>query len=61
MMEYLNGGDLMFHIQNCHKFDLYRATYVPQKHNSDWTPLTMDNSNVVLLLPVCVFLQLLRG
>ncbi|MEQ2236672.1 hypothetical protein ILYODFUR_015102 [Ilyodon furcidens] len=28
VMEYLNGGDLMFHIQNCHKFDLHRATYV---------------------------------
>nr|XP_020445400.1 protein kinase C theta type-like [Monopterus albus] len=28
VMEYLNGGDLMFHIQYCHKFDLYRATYV---------------------------------
>ncbi|KAM6895804.1 protein kinase C theta type [Xenentodon cancila] len=27
VMEYLNGGDLMFHIQNCHKFDLYRATF----------------------------------
>lgn len=26
-MEYLNGGDLMFHIQNCHKFDAHRATY----------------------------------
>lgn len=30
MMEYLNGGDLMFHIQNCHKFDVHRATYVPR-------------------------------
>uniref|UniRef100_A0A8C6KYB9 Protein kinase C n=1 Tax=Nothobranchius furzeri TaxID=105023 RepID=A0A8C6KYB9_NOTFU len=27
VMEYLNGGDLMFHIQNCHKFDLHRATF----------------------------------
>ncbi|XP_068163482.1 protein kinase C theta type [Antennarius striatus] len=27
VMEYLNGGDLMFHIQNCHKFDLQRATF----------------------------------
>lgn len=26
VMEYLNGGDLMFHIQSCHKFDLHRAT-----------------------------------
>ncbi|CAJ0929796.1 unnamed protein product [Ranitomeya imitator] len=26
-MEYLNGGDLMFHIQSCHKFDLARATF----------------------------------
>lgn len=26
-MEYLNGGDLMFHIQACHKFDLSRATF----------------------------------
>ncbi|MEE6481653.1 hypothetical protein FKM82_012927 [Ascaphus truei] len=27
VMEYLNGGDLMFHIQNCHKFDLARANF----------------------------------
>ncbi|KAM4615287.1 protein kinase C theta type isoform 1-T1 [Polymixia lowei] len=27
VMEYLNGGDLMFHIQNCHKFDLQRSTF----------------------------------
>ncbi|KAM4676439.1 protein kinase C theta type [Discoglossus pictus] len=27
VMEYLNGGDLMFHIQSCHKFDLARATF----------------------------------
>uniref|UniRef100_A0A3B4Y2G1 Protein kinase C n=1 Tax=Seriola lalandi dorsalis TaxID=1841481 RepID=A0A3B4Y2G1_SERLL len=27
VMEYLNGGDLMFHIQSCHKFDLQRATF----------------------------------
>ncbi|XP_029472559.1 protein kinase C theta type isoform X1 [Rhinatrema bivittatum] len=27
VMEYLNGGDLMFHIQNCHKFDTARATF----------------------------------
>ncbi|XP_069485769.1 protein kinase C theta type [Ambystoma mexicanum] len=27
VMEYLNGGDLMFHIQHCHKFDLNRATF----------------------------------
>ncbi|KAJ8245563.1 hypothetical protein GJAV_G00272110 [Gymnothorax javanicus] len=27
VMEYLNGGDLMFHIQNCHKFDSYRSTF----------------------------------
>ncbi|XP_033846053.1 protein kinase C theta type isoform X1 [Periophthalmus magnuspinnatus] len=27
VMEYLNGGDLMFHIQSCHKFDLYRSTF----------------------------------
>ncbi|XP_075900034.1 protein kinase C theta type isoform X2 [Nelusetta ayraudi] len=27
VMEFLNGGDLMFHIQNCHKFDLHRATF----------------------------------
>uniref|UniRef100_A0A7N6AEW6 Protein kinase C n=1 Tax=Anabas testudineus TaxID=64144 RepID=A0A7N6AEW6_ANATE len=27
VMEYLNGGDLMFHIQSCHKFDSHRATF----------------------------------
>ncbi|KAI1882216.1 hypothetical protein AGOR_G00248400 [Albula goreensis] len=27
VMEYLNGGDLMFHIQNCHKFDLHRSIF----------------------------------
>ncbi|XP_051911868.1 protein kinase C theta type [Hippocampus zosterae] len=27
VMEYLNGGDLMFHIQKCHKFDLRRSTF----------------------------------
>ncbi|KTG07322.1 hypothetical protein cypCar_00019534 [Cyprinus carpio] len=26
-MEYLNGGDLMFHIQDKGRFDLYRATF----------------------------------
>lgn len=32
VMEYLNGGDLMFHIQNCHKFDVHRATYGQQNN-----------------------------
>ncbi|XP_053114589.1 protein kinase C theta type [Hemicordylus capensis] len=27
IMEYLNGGDLMFHIQICHKFDTGRARF----------------------------------
>uniref|UniRef100_A0A673AZE9 Protein kinase C n=1 Tax=Sphaeramia orbicularis TaxID=375764 RepID=A0A673AZE9_9TELE len=27
VMEYLNGGDLMFHIQSCHKFDLHRSIF----------------------------------
>ncbi|XP_048881536.1 protein kinase C theta type [Brienomyrus brachyistius] len=27
VMEYLNGGDLMFHIQNCQKFDLQRSIF----------------------------------
>ncbi|XP_055040418.2 protein kinase C, delta b [Misgurnus anguillicaudatus] len=27
VMEYLNGGDLMFHIQDKGRFDLYRATF----------------------------------
>uniref|UniRef100_A0A3B4DHS0 Protein kinase C n=1 Tax=Pygocentrus nattereri TaxID=42514 RepID=A0A3B4DHS0_PYGNA len=27
VMEYLNGGDLMFHIQACHRFDLPRSTF----------------------------------
>lgn len=51
VMEYLNGGDLMFHIQNCHKFDLHRATYVPSKtSNADRMPVKTHNSNFVLLL-----------
>ncbi|KAG8523904.1 Protein kinase C delta type [Galemys pyrenaicus] len=28
VMEFLNGGDLMFHIQDKGRFELYRATYV---------------------------------
>lgn len=28
MMEFLNGGDLMYHIQDKGRFELYRATYV---------------------------------
>lgn len=28
VMEFLNGGDLMFHIQDKGRFDLYRATWV---------------------------------
>ncbi|XP_041934641.1 protein kinase C theta type [Alosa sapidissima] len=27
VMEYLNGGDLMFHIQACHRFDIPRSTF----------------------------------
>ncbi|KAL7827832.1 hypothetical protein AOLI_G00309840 [Acnodon oligacanthus] len=27
VMEYLNGGDLMFHIQACHRFDLPRSMF----------------------------------
>ncbi|CAK6949955.1 protein kinase C theta type [Scomber scombrus] len=27
VMEYLNGGDLMFHIQTSHKFDVHRSTF----------------------------------
>uniref|UniRef100_A0AAY4EKI1 Protein kinase C n=1 Tax=Denticeps clupeoides TaxID=299321 RepID=A0AAY4EKI1_9TELE len=27
VMEYLNGGDLMFHIQACHRFDVPRSTF----------------------------------
>ncbi|KAL6116627.1 prkcq [Pungitius sinensis] len=27
VMEYLNGGDLMFHIQYSHKFDVHRTTF----------------------------------
>ncbi|KAM3858816.1 protein kinase C theta type isoform 2-T2 [Diretmus argenteus] len=27
VMEYLNGGDLMFHIQSCHNFDLPRSKF----------------------------------
>ncbi|XP_078270821.1 LOW QUALITY PROTEIN: protein kinase C delta type-like [Rhinoraja longicauda] len=31
VMEYLNGGDLMFHIQEKGRFDLYRAMYVGRR------------------------------
>uniref|UniRef100_A0A3P8X323 Protein kinase C n=1 Tax=Cynoglossus semilaevis TaxID=244447 RepID=A0A3P8X323_CYNSE len=27
VMEFVNGGDLMFHIQNCNKFNQHRATF----------------------------------
>lgn len=32
VMEFLNGGDLMFHIQDKGRFELYRATYVRAFH-----------------------------
>lgn len=49
VMEYLNGGDLMFHIQTCHKFDLHRATYVSQD-------ITREEMKHEALIKVCLFL-----
>lgn len=59
VMEYLNGGDLMFHIQSCHKFDLHRATYVSRQYA---TFVKMPNLGLCCLVGMlCLLLTLTLG
>lgn len=44
-MEFLNGGDLMYHIQDKGRFELYRATYV--------RALCEERDFGLSVLPVC--------
>lgn len=52
-MEFLNGGDLMYHIQDKGRFELYRATYVRALMSVYWGESTAGLPSV----PASFFLE----